>query len=94
MRGNNLPVGYSFFQAILKSVLFLNNPIPLITKSMQVFSETYSVSLGKNKKLILIPNPDFVNYVLKDNQKNYKKSPLATEKADKFLGNGLLFLKR
>lgn len=87
----NLPVGYSLFQAVLKSGLFLNNPIPLISKSMEVFSGTYSVSLGKNKKLILTQNPDFVNYVLKDNHKNYIKSPLATEKAAKFLGNGLLF---
>ena len=47
-----LPVGYSLFQTMLKTNEFLNNPIKFISKSMVVFSGTYSAVLG-NRKLIL-----------------------------------------
>jgi len=86
-----LPTGYSLLQALLTSGFSLKNPIPLISNSMEMFGGTYSVSLGKNKKLILTKDPDFISYVLKDNNKNYKKSPYA-DKATRFFGNGLLFL--
>ena len=87
----NLPVGYSLFQTTLKSNEFLNNPIKFISKSMNAFSGTYSAALGINRKLILTQNPDFINYILKENHKNYNKSELATERAVKFFGKGLLF---
>jgi cytochrome P450 len=87
----NLPVGYSFFQTALKSVEFLNNPIKFISKSMDAYSDTYTASLKRNKKIIITQNPDFINYILKENHKNYKKSKLSTESAVRFLGKGLLF---
>ena len=85
-----LPVGYSLFQTTLKSNEFLNNPIRFISKSMVAFSGTYSAVLG-NRKLILTQNPEFINYILKENHRNYNKSELATKRAAKFFGNGLLF---
>lgn len=87
----NLPVGYSLVQTTLKSNEFLNNPIKFITKSMEAFSGTYSASLGINRKLILTQNSDFINYILKENHRNYYKSELATERAVEFFGKGLLF---
>ncbi len=87
----NLPVGYSLVQTTLKSIEFLNNPIKFISKSMDAFSGTYSAALGINSKLIITQNPDFINYVLKENHKNYNKSELATERAVEFFGKGLLF---
>jgi cytochrome P450 len=87
----NLPVGYSLFQTTLKSNEFLNNPIKFISKSMDAFSGTYSAALGINKKLIVTQNPEFINYILKENHKNYNKSELATERAVEFFGKGLLF---
>ena len=86
-----LPVGYSLFQTILRSNEFLNNPIKFISKSMDTFSGTYSASLGINRKLILTQNPDFINYILKENHRNYNKSELTTERAVEFFGKGLLF---
>ena len=65
-----LPVGYSLFQSILKTNEFLNNPIKFISKSMVAFSGTYSAVLG-TKKIILIQNPEFINYILKENLKLY-----------------------
>ena len=87
----NLPVGYSLFQTTLKSKEFLTNPIKFISKSMEAFSGTYSASLDINRKLILTQNPDFINYILKENHRNYNKSELATERAVEFFGKGLLF---
>jgi len=87
----NLPIGYSLFQTTLKSNEFLNNPIKFISKSIDAFSGTYSAALGLNRKLILTQNPDFINYILKENHKNYNKSELATERAVEFFGKGLLF---
>ena len=87
----NLPVGYSLVQTSLKSKEFLTNPIKFISKSMEGFSGTYSASLGINRKLILTQNPDFINYILKENHRNYNKSELATERAVEFFGKGLLF---
>ena len=82
----NLPVGYSLFQTTLKSKEFLTNPIKFISKSMEAFSGTYSASLDINRKLILTQNPDFINYILKENHRNYNKSELATERAVVFFG--------
>ena len=87
----NLPVGYSLFQTMLNSSEFLNNPIKFISKSMDAFSGTYSAALHTNRKIILTQNPNFINYVLKENHRNYKKSELSTEQAVKLFGKGLLF---
>ncbi len=58
---------------------------------MEAFSGTYSASLGINRKLILTQNPDFINYILKENHRNYNKSELSTDRAVEFFGKGLLF---
>ena len=57
---------------------------------MIAFSGTYTAVLG-NKKLILTQNPEFINYILKENNRNYEKSEFVTKRAAKFFGNGLLF---
>ena len=85
------PNGYSLLQVTLKSKEYLNNPIRFISKSVETFSGSYSAALGINRKFILTQDPGFINYVLKENHKNYSKSELATERAAKFFGKGLLF---
>ncbi len=87
----NLPAGYSLVQTTLKSTEFLNDPIAFVSKSMDVFSGTYSAALGIRRKIILTQNPDFIHYILKENHRNYHKSELATERAVEFFGKGLLF---
>ena len=86
----HLPAGYSLLQTALKSNEFLENPVKFIAKSMDKFSGTYTASLGRKKKIILTQNPDFINYILKENHRNYNKSEFATERAVLFLGKGLL----
>ena len=87
----NYPAGYSFIQTAFKSNKFIDNPILFMQDSIGKFGNTYSASLGIKKKILITQNADFISYVLKDNQKNYKKSPLSTERAVELFGNGLLF---
>ncbi len=87
----NYPAGYSFVQTAFKSNKFIENPIIFMQQSIGKFGNTYSASLGIKKKILITQNADFISYVLKDNQKNYKKSPLSTERAVQLFGNGLLF---
>src|SRR5690606_3653122 len=39
---------------------------------------------------VLTQNPDFIDYILKRNHKNYHKSVIVSEKIGRFIGNGLL----
>ncbi len=87
----HLPKGYSILQTIVHSPEFIKNPVKFIEKSTQTFSDTYTASLKPNKKIIVTQNADFINYILKENHKNYKKSKLSTESAATFFGKGLLF---
>ena len=91
MRKYQLPEGYAFLQTIFRSTDFLKNPIRFISASMDRFGGTYTASPGLKFKIILTQDPDFINHILKVNHKNYHKSPLATERAVRFFGNGLLF---
>ncbi len=87
----HLPKGYSLPQTLLNSISFVKNPIKFIEKSMGKFNETYTARLPQNRTLIITQNADFVEYVLRENQKNYQKSELSTDRAATFLGTGLLF---
>jgi cytochrome P450 len=55
------------------------------------FSGTYSAFLAGKGRLILTEDPDFIQYVLRDNHSNYQKSELSTKTAARLFGNGLLF---
>ncbi len=87
---HRLPAGYSLLQTAIKSGEFLKNPIQYVVKNMALFSGTYSASLGLNRKLITTQNADFINYILKENHKNYNKSAIS-ESASRFMGKGILF---
>ena len=88
----NLPKGYSLLEATLKTKEFLKNPVTFIAKSMAHFGSTeYTAILGYNSKVILTKNPNFISYVLKDNNRNYEKSDFVSGRARNFLGNGLVF---
>jgi cytochrome P450 len=85
-----MPAGYSLLQTALMSGKFLKDPIKAVVNNMKLFSGTYSASLGVNRKLITTQNPDFINYILKENHKNYNKSAIS-KSASRFMGNGILF---
>jgi cytochrome P450 len=86
----NLPKGYSLLQTTLKTSDFLKNPINFIGKSMEKFGDTYTASIGL-QKFIVTKNPDFINHILREKQKNYMRSHITTKRGAQFFGNGLLF---
>lgn len=87
----NMPDGYSLVETAFRSIDFLRNPVSFVQNSMEKFGSTYTATLSFNKKLILTKDPEFINYILKENNRNYSKSEFATEKATQFFGQGLLF---
>ena len=78
-------------QSLFGSFTFLKDPIKTISKNMERFSGTYSAVLFRKGKFILTQDADFINYILRENQTNYAKSPLNTEMAARVFGKGLLF---
>lgn len=85
------PRGNNRLQSLLASITFLKDPIRAICRNMTKYSGTYSVYLPGNGKVILTEDPDFIQYVLRDNHSNYQKSELSTKTAARLFGNGLLF---
>ena len=87
----HFPPGNNRWQSLVASITFLKNPIRTISRNMEKFSGTYSVFLAGRGRLILTEDPDFIQYVLRDNHTNYQKSELSTKTAARLFGNGLLF---
>ena len=95
MSGSNkkykFPKGHNRFQSLLASLTFLKDPIGTITKNMQLFSGTYSGYLLGSGRFIITEDPDFIQYVLRDNHSNFEKSALSAKTAARLFGKGLLF---
>lgn len=86
----NLPPGFTLWQSALKSKEYLKDPILFTCKYADKYAGSYSSAISTNGKLITTQNPGFINHILRDNHKNYQKSPFALQAA-KFFGNGLLY---
>jgi cytochrome P450 len=89
MKKYRLPDGYSLLQSYFRTYKQVKDPIGSMEESMRRFRGTYAVNLG-SKRLIATQDPNFIEYVLKTNHKNYYKSSILTEQLGRFLGNGLL----
>jgi cytochrome P450 len=87
----NFPPGNGRLKSLLASVTFLQDPIQAISRNMKKFSGTYSAYLPGRGKLILTEDPDFIQYVLRENHINYEKSALSSKTAARLFGSGLLF---
>ncbi len=77
-------------KVILGLFRFLKNPIPLINEAIEEYGDTYITYLGATTKAIMSVDPDFTQYILQKNNKNYHKSKLQTEAVGKYVGKGLL----
>lgn len=86
----NYPPGYSFFGTYKRAFKVVKSPLETMMESVERFGESYSVTDGITGRMILTQNPEFIDYVLRKNQKNYYKSRMVTEKLGRFIGNGLL----
>ena len=86
-----LPAGPSLYRSLKGTRKFIKDPIKAVSKTMELYSGTFSSALGFSNRGIVTQNPAFINHVLKENHKGYGKSRLATEMSSKFMGNGILF---
>jgi len=84
------PPGYNFFGTYQRALRVVKHPLDTLVESVERFGESYSVVEGFSGRMILTQNPEFIDYVLRRNQKNYNKSRMVTEKLGRFIGNGLL----
>jgi cytochrome P450 len=87
----HFPPGRNQWESLLSSVSFLKDPIRVITRNMKKYGGTYSAVLTGKGKIIITEDPDFIQFVLRENHSNYQKSVLSTKTAAKLFGNGLLF---
>ncbi len=85
------PPGHGKWQSLIASITFLRDPIKAISRNMTRFSGTYSAHLLGIQKVIITENPDFIQYILRDNHSNYQKSELSAKTAARIFGKGLLF---
>lgn len=83
------PKGINFFYFILRSFQLLRKPVETISMNMKRFGGTYSAPMGKNK-IIVTQDPEFIDYILRKNHKNYQKSRILTNTLSKYIGFGLL----
>lgn len=90
MKHYKYPPGYSFFETYQRALSVVRNPIQVMNESVAKFGESYSVYSGLSSRMILTQDPEFIDYILKKNHKNYYKSRMVTEKLGRFIGNGLL----
>ena len=86
----HFPPGYSFFGTYRRTLQLVSNPLETMSESVARFGDSYSVSSGISSRMILTQDPEFIDYVLRKNHKNYHKSKTVTEKLGRFIGNGLL----
>ena len=90
MNRYNFPKGYSFVGTYLRGLKLVKNPIESMMESVDRFGESYAVYAGFSDRMILTQDPEFIDYVLKKNHKNYHKSEMLSIKLGRFIGNGLL----
>lgn len=89
MKTPALPNGYNFFHSLVRTYKQVKNPIGSMEESMARFNGTYTVNLGM-MRLIPTQDPGLIEHVLKNNHRNYSKSPFQTDHLGRFLGKGLL----
>jgi cytochrome P450 len=89
MTAPSLPHGYNFMHSLWRTYKQVKDPIGTMEESMALFNGTYLVNLGM-MRLIPTQDPGLIEHVLKNNHRNYYKSPFQTDHLGRFLGKGLL----
>lgn len=86
----NYPPSLPLITFFRKAEAIRKNPIPYHRSFFQKYGDTFSVKLGRHKRLLLSRDKELVQYILQKNHKNYYKSKIQTNYLSKYLGNGLL----
>jgi cytochrome P450 len=90
MSKSTYPPGLSFIGTYRRALKVVKRPLETLMENVARFGDSYSVADGLSGRIILTQDPEFIDYVLRRNQKNYNKSRMVTHKLGRFIGNGLL----
>jgi cytochrome P450 len=82
--------GVSRAEAFLRSKDLLNNPIEVFEGYRKSMGPNFTFFFGGAKRTIITADPDFIQYILKDNNSNYLKSDIQVKRMAEFQGVGLL----
>ena len=75
--------------SLLDTTTMVKNPIAIFEKYRKKFGQTFEFRFGGIKKTIVTADPDFLKYILKDNNDNYQKSHIQVKRFVEFQGIGL-----
>ncbi|GAB5564676.1 MAG: cytochrome P450 [Winogradskyella sp.] len=89
---SNIPI-VPMSQFLRHAFDILKNPLPFHHKKFSENGDLFCLSIGFNTKVYFCRNVAFLEYVLKKNQRNYKKSKIQTEDISKYVGKGLLTIE-
>ncbi len=88
MRSKNAIVPWKYM--LTDGIKYANDPIHLVGKTFgHMQTDTYHLKV-LNMKRMMTRDPDVINHVLQQNNKNYEKSKLQTKNLSKYAGKGLL----
>lgn len=86
----NYPPTLSLAKFFWHAEAIRKNPIPFHRKFFDTYGDTFSVRIGRKRRLMLSRDKEFTQYILQKNHKNYYKSKIQTDYLSKYLGHGLL----
>lgn len=79
----------SNIESFLDTKTMVKNPIAIFEKYRKKLGPTFEFRFGGLRKTIVTADPDFLKYILKDNNDNYHKSHIQVKRFVEFQGVGL-----
>jgi cytochrome P450 len=79
----------SNIESLLDTKTMVQNPVAIFEKYRKKCGPTFQFRFGGLRKTIVTADPDFLKYVLKDNNDNYHKSHIQVKRFVEFQGLGL-----
>lgn len=79
-----------WLNSIANLLRFVENPIPVVTETIEKYGDTYAFYLGGIRYGIISIDPEFNQHVLQKNNRNYGKTNLQLDILGKYVGKGLL----
>lgn len=76
--------------AFLESRDMIRNPVRIFEKYRARLGPTFTFHFGGAKRAIVSTDPAFIQHVLQENQRNYRKSDIQVKRMAEFQGRGLL----
>ena len=66
------------------------NPVRGFSYYQRRFGDTFTMQVGGSRSTIVTADPEWIQYVLQKNHRNYEKSAIQTDQLAQFIGRGLL----